>query len=197
MRQPFAASPAWQENAMSRCIKLQLEILEEREVPSGTAVVPTGGSAAAATIGPLPPVYHSTHALAGNGHGSFSVNVLVVDAGLTYKINGQGHFAHLGDVNIAGSVQGTGMIASGQAHGMLTFSNSHGSVTVDVTGPVQSAFGAMPTWYHYIVTSATGDFKSVKDSGTLRIDFHLNPTMDPLKTGVIAGHETGTFRIAI
>jgi hypothetical protein len=188
---------ARQENAMSRRIKLQLETLEEREVPSGTAVVPTEGLATTAIIGPLPPVYHSTHALAGIGHGTFLVNVLVVDSGLTFQIAGQGHFAKLGDVSIAGSIEGTGMIASGQAHGTLTFSNSHGSVTVEVTGPVQPAFGAMPTWFHYKVTSATGGFKSVKDSGTLRIDLHFKLMMDPPKTGIIVGRETGAFRIAI
>jgi hypothetical protein len=176
-------------------VRLELESLEERAVPSASTMINPVVATVAAQIVPMPPTYQSSHALAGHGNGTYSINTPVTDAGPTCQITGNGNFGRLGAATVSGSIQGVGMIANGRAHGTLTFTSAQGSLTVELTGPVQSAFAAMPTWFRYHVTSATGSYRSLNDSGTLRID--CNPAQVSISGGVSAVRETGTFRIAI
>ena len=184
---------------MARCsVSLQVETLEDRSVPSGNPVDPV-----AILGGPLPPVVvgtHHVHALAGLGHGTFTSGSLVVDAGESYKLSGNGHFAQLGDVAISGSLNGVGFIQKGKAEGSLTFTNGHGSVTIELEGPLQSGFSSIPNWFSYHVASATGAYKDVKDHGTIRIDYHFYPIVDPPVPGsdpFPVMRVAGSFRIAI
>jgi hypothetical protein len=180
-----------------RSVRLDVEVLEERAVPSGTGAA---GSMVPSDVVHSSYIPHQTHAMVGRGTGTYIFDSIVVDSGFTYQFSGNGHFGQLGDAAISGSIQSVGMIQQGRAHGTLTFTNAHGSVTLTVDGPIQPGFGPMPIWFTYRVTQASGSFKNLQDHGTLRIDYHQYPfVMDanghPAPT--YPGETMGGFRLAI
>jgi hypothetical protein len=176
-------------------VKLNLESLEERSVPSATAIAAPVDIAPTAHFSTLPPTY--SHPLAGYGAGNYSATTSAVDTGTTYHLSGSGHFRQIGNATVSGSIQSVGMIASGKAHGTLTFSNARGSVTVELTGPVQSGFSTPPTWFTYRVVSATGAYHSLKDHGTIRMALHTfaSPGSHAVSPGLQVAK--GSFQIFI
>ncbi len=195
---------------MSRSARLSVETLEDRSVPSATALLgppaidpipiaivrpaeppitvvgPVSGGPVAIPIvvGPVVPIFvlHHDNPLEGRGHGTFTASPLMVDAGAYFHLHGHGHFGKLGEATVTGFLQGVGMIANGHASGTLTFTNSHGSVTIELKGKLQSAFAEIPTWFAYHVVSGTGSYSHMKDHGMVRIDHHWSPVMLPLDT---------------
>jgi hypothetical protein len=167
--------------------RLQIEPLDERVVPSLLAsTLPVKGGASHFVL--------QSHALAGNGHGTYFGGSLIVDAGQSDKLQGTADLARLGHVSLSGSVNGLGLIAFGHATGRLTFTNAHGSVTVALQGPLQHGFDPLPPWFQYTVVSGTGDYQHLSDSGWLDLSFQAAaPT-----TGMQHfGQAHGTFALAI
>jgi hypothetical protein len=144
MRKPSAAA-------------LRVEELAGRLLPS--AVMPPAHV--------MPPVHRDP--LAGRGQGPFTAQ-FVPDAGALYQFRGTATLADLGAVTVTGSAHGVGLIASGHAGGALTFANARGSVTVELDGPTQPAFGALPHYFRYHVVAGTGAFGHLRDGGMLRLD---------------------------
>jgi hypothetical protein len=108
----------------------------------------------------------------------------------TYNIQGTADLAGTGSVTVTGTITGVGFVLTGQATGQLTFTNKTGSVTVSLTGPTQEGFSPLPTTFTYSVTSATGAYKSLTDSGTLTF------VVPPSTSGyVLSG--TGPFALTI
>jgi hypothetical protein len=126
-----------------------------------------------ASIAPHAPYVTQRHyILTGRGTGSFQSNLPFPDAGLTYTVNGSAQLADMGQVNVTGSVHAMGFLAKGHATGALTFSNARGSITVELTGlPEQNGFAPLPQYFRYRISAATGQFKSLHETGTLRLDF--------------------------
>lgn len=182
----------------SRKVSLQVETLEDRSVPSANPL--DSGVVMGWPVQQVAAGMQQSHPLAGLGHGTFSSQSLVADTGESYQLSGGGHFGKLGDARVSGSLHGIGFVQQGKAEGSLTFTNGHGSVTIALEGPVQPGFSSMPNWFNYHVTSATGTYKDLKDHGTIRIDYHFYPIMNPLAHAPVtmpATFAAGTFRIAI
>jgi hypothetical protein len=158
--------------------RLELEQLGERLLPSATPLLLPSFTVPQALAAAHPQQHH---ALAGHGEGTFTGHSLIVDAGVSYDLQGTADLARLGAVTVSGSVHGLGNILSGHATGTLTFTNDQGSVTVSLLGPLQKFFAPLPTDWHYQVTDATGAFKGLKDQGTLHLTFTQDP---PGMTGI-------------
>jgi hypothetical protein len=173
-----------------RAIRLGVEVLEERWVPSGTLAAPVVAAPAAV---------QAAHPFAGVGTGTYSGMFDMPDAGLNYHFSGSGHFGVFGNATVTGAIRGVGMLANGYAHGTLTFTNGSGSVTVEVNGlTAQPGFSSLPTWFTYHVVSATGSYKGSSDHGTLRLDYQ--PVAVPMHIASGQGAfqaAAGTFRLAI
>jgi hypothetical protein len=163
----------------SRRRSLQLEELSARVLPSANPVVevhvPVGH---AATHMAQPP-------LAGTGQGSYSRPAVQSGAGITYTLSGTAKFAGLGDVTVAGSVRSVGFIAEGNASGELTFTNAKGSVTVQLEGPRQAGFSALPQQFKFSVIGGTGQYQHLSSHGTIDLVLTATPG-NPL---------TGTFTL--
>jgi hypothetical protein len=173
-----------------RAIRLGVEVLEERSVPSGMTAAP---------VVALPAAVQAAHPLAGVGTGTYSGIFDMPDTGLNYHFSGAGHFGVFGNATVTGAIRGVGMLATGYAHGTLTFTNGSGSMTVEVNGlRAQPGFAFPPNWFTYHVVAATGSYQGLADHGTLRIDYQ--PAAVPMH--IAAGQSSfqaaaGTFRIAI
>src|SRR5207249_4044414 len=116
------------------------------------------------------------HTLDGAGHGKYTGDAVQSDRGLGFVLRGTANLAGMGHVAVHGSVHAVGFIQHGHAGGELTFSNSKGSVTVELTGPEQTAFSKLPTKFSYRVTGGTGSFASFSDHGSLSL--FLRPSSD-------------------
>lgn len=117
--------------------------------------------------------FHDAKALAGKGHGDFTVGNPQPDVGTLYRLNGSASVGLLGQVTISGSVQTTGFIHVGHATGELTLTNGQGTVTLRLTGPEQPGFASLPEHFHFSVVGATGAYKGLKVTG--EIDLRLDP----------------------
>ena len=116
---------------------------------------------------------HDPSTLKGSGSGNYTMG-LNVDSGPLLKLKGTASLELLGEVNVSGSVQGTGFTTSGQATGTVTLSNKLGSVTLILTGPVQSGFSPLPTHFQFKVVGATGAYKGLTMTGS--IDLMIDST---------------------
>jgi hypothetical protein len=95
----------------------------------------------------------------------------------------------MGPVALTGTLKSVGFVLTGQATGELTFANSKGSVTVQLTGPEQDGFSALPENYSYKVVSHTGSY-ALPAKGTLTL-------VTPATTsGYVIGGQ-GTFTLTI
>jgi hypothetical protein len=116
----------------------------------------------------MPPVHRDP--LAGRGQGTFTAAPTIPETGGLYQFRGTATLADLGAVTVRGSAHGVGMIASGHAGGVLTFANARGSVTVELDGPSQPGFAALPHYFRYHVVAGTGAYLHLRDGGMLRLD---------------------------
>jgi hypothetical protein len=143
---------------------LQLEELSARVLPSANPLVAVHAHVAhhAAKHEAQPP-------LDGKGHGTYTDDPIQSGAGITYTLGGTAKFAGLGKVTVAGTVHAVGFIQEGNASGELTFTNANGSVTVELEGPQQPGFSALPQQFKYTVMSGTGQYQNLSASGTLQL----------------------------
>ncbi|HEV3143115.1 MAG TPA: hypothetical protein VGZ47_04445, partial [Gemmataceae bacterium] len=111
-----------------------------------------------------------------------------------YHLFGEGTVKGMGQVEMQIDVYGVGFQTRGTAHGTITFSNAKGSVTVKITGPIQTKLSPLPSWFQYKVVQATGAYRSLKDIGTLRIVRTLDKI--PVRFG-LRFFETGSYRVIL
>ena len=148
---------------------LQVEELGSRLLPSATPLSVTGPVGPAHVLPPIsiPPMIVTAGALAGHGSGRYSYPPMISGMGPQYQLDGTAHLAGLGKVAVSGDLHGVGLIENGHAGGELTFTNKHGSLTVDLTGPQQSAFSALPEQFSYQIVSGTGAYADRTGQGSL------------------------------
>lgn len=150
-----------------------LEELDPRALPSATPA-PTP-PADLPPVHPAPPAAH--HPLRGTGQGAYTQPVISVDAGTSYTLTGGTvHLDGLGDFRVSGWVRGTGMVQGGRAGGHLVLTGATGTLTVDLHGPVQGAFGPLPKELVYVVKGGTGAYAGVKGYGVAGFAFTPAPT---------------------
>ena len=149
---------------------LHIDVLEARALPS---LMPGLTVPAINPGGPM----DSPQPVAGHVTGGYSSTIPGTDVGLQYTFLGAGHVAHLGHVTVNGTINGVGNVAQGHATGTLTFISAvNGSVTIEVTGPMQKSFAALPHHFQYQVVSGTGNDANLHGSGTLSLNFAI---LDP------------------
>jgi hypothetical protein len=168
----------------SRRPPLELEVLGPRILPSTTLPAVPAPAPAPAILST------AVHILDGTGTGVYSTNRTLPDVGTTYHFNGSANLAGMGAVTVTGSITTVGFMVQGQAHGTLTFANARGSVTVEVLGPSQPGFSALPGHFEFKVISHTGAFSHLWASGTLSLALHPFPTAD-----LLGGR--GTFTLTV
>ena len=157
---------------MSHCCRLRVEELDQRILPSNSPSTLALPSFAPVLVAP------PSHALAGQGEGTYSGGVVVADAGQDAVLRGGADLASMGHVTVTGMISGPGFVVQGHAWGSLTFSNAQGSVSVALEGPLQAGFSPLPQQFSYRVQSVSGGYLSIRDHGTLTITWHparVNP----------------------
>jgi hypothetical protein len=165
-------------------VRLHVEEMESRFVPSGAPLTHPGLGAALVT-------HDATVALALGGtiSGTYTTSHTNPDAGTQYTLNnGSGTLNVVGKVTATGTLQSVGMIASGQAGGTVTLKTaSKDAITLQLTGPHQKGFAHLPTHFTYKVTKATGQFASLMGQ----------QGMANLTLGTAAGSTPGSFNLVI
>jgi hypothetical protein len=164
--------------------RLSLEPLGERLVPSAAQpIVPVS----------LPPVsiVHTAHPLTGRGTGDYHSKRGNPDIGVTHTLAGTAHLQGMGDVKVAGTIHAPGFINSQTFTGTMTLRNAKGRVTVELTSFRPAGPAGLPVWYRYHVVQATGAYKGMKDTGSLRVDVALYPSF------AAGPDQAGTFRVTI
>ena len=164
---------------------LELEPLHARILPSATPL--PAPSLPPAAVAPSAAI----HLLDGHGHGAYTADRIISDAGPEYRLTGTANLAGIGRVQVTGSLHGVGFIAQGRAGGTLTFSNGKGSVTVQLTGPAQPGFSALPPRWDYKVVASTGALAHLSTSGTLQL------VLQALPNGNLQTPPHGTFTLTV
>ena len=164
---------------------LAVEELGQRILPSASPLT---------LLGAAPLAHHHVqqqeHALHGFGFAGYTSNNQIPDTGTQYHLQGLGAFGKLGFATVTGDIHSVGFILHGQATGTLTFTNARGSVTVDLTGPMQDSFAALPQQFHYQITGGTGPYTNLHDQGTLQLQM-----FGSMATPGAPGHGVFTIRI--
>ncbi len=125
----------------------------------------------------------------GHGKGTYTTSAIVSSAPHGYQLTGTGTFLNLGAMQITGSVGTVGGFATGEARGELTFTNAKGSVTIQLIGPEQRGFSALPSTFEFSVEKGTGAYAGMTGFGSLT-----------LKLGPASGHGlklSGDFSLTI
>jgi hypothetical protein len=151
---------------MSNRRRLEVEELGSRILPSTT---PLSISAADGHVALVSTINSTAAALTGHGSGHYSYDPVVSGAGREYRLHGTAYLAGLGEVSVSGNLRGVGFIAKGHATGELTFTNKYGSLTVDLEGPLQDAFSALPRHFSYKIVSGTGAYAGRTGEGSLTL----------------------------
>ena len=167
-----------------RNTRLSLESLDERLVPSAVKPMPPIS---------LPPVgvVQMAHPLTGRGSGDYMSKRGNPDTGVTHALTGTAKLQGPGTVKVTGTIQAPGFINSSTFTGRLNFQDAKGKVTVELTSFRPAGPAGLPVWYRYHIVSATGAFKGMHDTGSLRLDVTLFPSL------AAGPSQAGTFRVTI
>ncbi len=132
--------------------------------------------------------------LTGTVQGNYTSTLKIVDTPSGFHFSGSAKIGELGVVHMYAHVYSVGFKAKGNARGEVLISNRRGSLRLELSGPEQTRLSPLPEHFRYRVIGGTGDFRGVRESGTLKIVRKLDPV--PIRNG-IQYVETGTFRLTI
>ena len=110
-----------------------------------------------------------------------TVSVTTLVNGYIYSLSGQGHVRPLGLTNLMGDLNAVGSISEGRAGGTVTLSDSEGTLTLDLTGPLQSSFSPLPNKFDYSITGGTGCFGNATGQGAASLELVPAITSNPLE----------------
>ena len=119
-------------------------------------------------VPPPPPPHHvpPPATLSGTIAGGYLAGAGNVATGARSDLVGIGYLTGLGESVLTGDLIATGQARSGHATGVLTLRDANGSVTLQLQGSEQGAFGHLPYRFHFTVGSGTGTFAHLHASGT-------------------------------
>jgi hypothetical protein len=167
-----------------KSVPLAVEELGDRVVPSAAPAVDP------VMTHPIV-IAQSVHPLTGRGAGDYHSHRGNPDTGVTHKVNGGANLQGMGKVTLTGEIHAPGFIHSTTFTGTMTFKTARGKVTVELASFRPAGPAGLPVWYRYHVTQATGAFKGMHDSGSLRLDVQLFPSF------AAGPDQAGTFRVTI
>jgi hypothetical protein len=121
----------------------------------------------------------------GSGQGQFMPRPTRSRNGLDYVLMGTAHLGGLGNFTLRGSLNGPPFNGQGQPTGTLVLSSGGNSLTLELAAPAQRGSSPLPSVFQYRVTSGTGIFQQMTDSGAVQLSLTFG-------TG-IAG--SGTFSL--
>lgn len=113
--------------------------------------------------------------LTGKISGRYTAAPTSIDVGALYFLNGTGTAGEMGPVAAKGSIHLPGFVTAGRATGTLMLSSismsplAGGTVSLKLTGPVQSGMGPVPSVMAYAVTGGTGVFSGATGGGTIGV----------------------------
>jgi len=139
-------------------------------VPGGTGN-PHGGFVLGSSLLPL-----QAGSLDATAAGSITPLVHIPEDGAAYSLTGAGRLLNGDAVRVAGTLQSTGMIAQGRATGELTITGPHGTLTLDLIGPNQGAFAALPAQFGFTVHSGTGAYAHLSATGSVAVHLYSDGT---------------------
>ncbi len=102
------------------------------------------------------------------GQGRYTIAAAKGSTANTYTFQGTADFGSSGFFAVGGTIQAVGD-KSGQATGKIILSDPRGTLTLEVTGPTQSAKSALPAKFTYKVVSGTGFFSHYAGTGTVQL----------------------------
>jgi hypothetical protein len=108
--------------------------------------------------------------LLGQISGTWTRVPVVPDLGQHQKMNGSGPVGSLGTVRVSGQLGTPGFILQGRSTGTLVLSNAQGSLTIQLTGPLQTGFSPPPHAFFYQIAGGTGAYAG--DTGQGTASFH-------------------------
>ena len=161
----------------------QVEALESW-VPLSSAGGAMHGALAVTALAPIAERQANAIVLNGTLHGGYVFNHLNPDTGGTYQFGVEGKVTPLGQTGDSGRVQTTGFIASGMATGTMTISAPRGSLKLQLTGPVQGGFAALPATLSYTITGGTHSYRGATGSGSMVVT--LNSSLLSNSFGLIS-----------
>jgi hypothetical protein len=140
------------------------------------SVVVGGGHGAAV-------VARNTIALGGSVRGAYLVTNPIPDTGSTYRFGVAGKLNPVGQTGDSGQIQTPGFIANGHAEGTMTISAPRGNIKLQLTGPSQPGFSALPGTVDYTITGGTKSYRTAQGSGTIAVT--LNSSVFSNRFGLI------------
>lgn len=157
---------------------------------SGSSTLVSRYTSAGLPVSVLPPPPHlppppppPAPSLGGMLAGGYVAAATGPDRAPRYDLAAIGSLSGLGQVMVTGDLFSTGFTRTGHASGELFLRGAGGTVTLDVTGPQQGAFAALPQQFHYTVESGTGSFAHLHASGALNV--HLFPSFHTLTLDLV------------
>jgi hypothetical protein len=157
---------------------LQVELLDTRTLLSTLAPTPiaTGGDTPAMATVAVPSVTAPAANLGTTLRGDYHSTRSLPDTGSGYRVYASGRAGELGKVVVTGTFHTPGNVAGGSATGTLRVSVTGGTLYLDLTGPSQSGFSAMPEQFNYTVRGGMGKFQGATGSGVATVNL-LTPKL--------------------
>jgi len=108
--------------------------------------------------------------LAGTITGTYRLAFYNPIHGITYAVTGAGTAGDLSSITATGTITTPGLASpTDEATGRITLTNAEGSVTLELTGPVESPLGPIPDTMNFTILSGTGAYFDDSASGTITI----------------------------
>lgn len=158
-----------------------VERLEAKSLLSSMSALPAPlaqGAIHVATIAEPNPNFDHQIFLSGTAHGVYTRHNGLPDVGASYSVLAIGKLVPTGRTVAAGSLHSLGFIGQGHATGTLWLVAPGGVLKLELTGPVQNGFSALPGEFTFRVTAGTGRYRHDTGSGTVDVAL-TSPTGSP------------------